>query len=144
MRLSLRGMSSEEMALRRQATFAEILQTEENYVKDLQLVIDVRAFPALFWSPRLSAHWLETQRTRTIKLHPLTNTPLALCPSFPCWCAANPFISWNLPIQYFLEPIRKKDMLDKEMLAKLFSNWEERTVHAFNTLNASQACDCLL
>ena len=48
MRLSLRGISSEEMALRRQATFAEILQTEENYVKDLQLVIDVRHLATLF------------------------------------------------------------------------------------------------
>lgn len=36
--------------------------------------------------------------------------------------------------QYFLEPIRKKDILDKEMVAKLFSNWEERTFRALNPL----------
>lgn len=60
------GISTEEMALRRQATFLEILQTEENYVKDLELVIE-----------------------------------------------------------YFLEPIRKRDILDKPMISKIFSNWEE-------------------
>ena len=41
LRQSLMGISTEEMALRRQATFLEILQTEENYVKDLELVIEV-------------------------------------------------------------------------------------------------------
>ena len=39
--------------------------------------------------------------------------------------------------QYFLEPIRKRDILDKEMVAKLFSNWEERTFQASNTFKST-------
>lgn len=42
LRQSLMGISPEELSLRRQATFLEILTTEENYVNDLQLVINVR------------------------------------------------------------------------------------------------------
>lgn len=43
LRQSLLGCTTEEITLRRQTIFLEILQTEENYVRDLQLVGEVRS-----------------------------------------------------------------------------------------------------
>lgn len=80
LRLSLRGISKEEMAIRRQATFIEIMETEENYVKDLQLGVEVRT---LFYARRY-ANALKNAIETGFPLFFGTNTPNSRRSASPC------------------------------------------------------------
>jgi hypothetical protein len=97
LRQSLLGMSTEERSFRRQSIFLEILDTETNYINDLQLVIEVRTLDL----PRRGQfngighfHGLEWANL-LVKAHKHTTSRPSLSPGVTVWTDKNVCVFGN-------------------------------------------------